>query len=592
MIYNFVPNLSAFKLNYIHMKKNSFFYAVLLLASVVAFNACTGLKKMKKNQGVIKYTLTPQILEMHGDSVAFSINGKFPEKYYRKKVTCEITPVIKSSNGNEIPLKSVKVQGEKVQDNNTVISFLNGGGFNYSNKIAYTPDMRVCDVLIKVKASAKKKSVDFEPVNIGKGTITTAGLAEKDAKPIFAKDNFVRIIPEEKVATIMYLINQYNVRPQELTKQEMKELKNYLQATVKNPRKNIKGVNISSYASPDGPEDLNDKLSKNRGTSANNVIKEQLKKFEKTNQPGFFNIKSTPEDWEGFQQLMQQSDIPDKDLVLRVLSMYSDPVQREKEIKNISKVYLQIADKILPKLRRAKLKVSVDSIGRSDEEINTTFDTKPQALTIEELLYGATLTKDINRQQKFYQAAINQYASDWRGFNNLGCLYVLQGNLSEAKNNFEKAKSINPGNNVVLNNLGVIALREGDFVKAEEYFKSASGAGNEVNYNLGICALKKGDYNTAVSRFGSYCTFNAALAKLLNGNPDGASKTIDCAEDKERDIMYYLKAIIGARQGNTDLMYNSLRAAISKNPALSQEAKTDMEFFKYFNDETFKSILR
>jgi tetratricopeptide (TPR) repeat protein len=559
---------------------------VVFLATIVVFSGCTGLKKMKKKQSVISYTLTPQILEMHGDSVAFSINGKFPAKYYRKKVTCEITPVLKSANGNEIPLKPVKVQGEKVQDNNTVISFTNGGGFNYSNKIAYTPDMRVCDVLIKVKASVKSKFVDFDPVTIGKGTIATAGLAEKDAKPILAKDNFARIISEEKSATIMYLINQYNVRPQELTKEEMKQLRRYLEITQKNPRKEIKGVSISSYASPDGPEDLNDKLSKNRGTSANAAIKDQFKKLEKSKQQGFFDIKATAEDWEGFQKLMQQSDLPDKDLVLRVLSMYSDPVQREKEIKNISKVYVQIADKILPKLRRSQIKVSVDSIGRSDDEINATFDSNPSALSIEELLYGSTLTKDLNRKLKFYQAAANQYSNDWRGFNNMGYVYVLQGNLNEAKVNFEKAKSINPGNNIVINNLGVIALSEGDFVKAEEYFKSASGAGNEVNYNLGICALKKGDYQTAVSKFGSYCSFNAALAKLLSGNTDGASKTIDCSEDKERDAMYYLKAIIGARQGNTDLMYNSLRAAISKNSGLIQQAKTDMEFYKYFNDDT------
>jgi len=574
------------------MKKNYLIYFVVFLATIVVFSGCTGLKKMKKKQSVISYTLTPQILEMHGDSVAFSINGKFPAKYYRKKVTCEITPVLKSANGNEIPLKPVKVQGEKVQDNNTVISFTNGGGFNYSNKIAYTPDMRVCDVLIKVKASVKSKFVDFDPVTIGKGTIATAGLAEKDAKPILAKDNFARIISEEKSATIMYLINQYNVRPQELTKEEMKQLRRYLEITQKNPRKEIKGVSISSYASPDGPEDLNDKLSKNRGTSANAAIKDQFKKLEKSKQQGFFDIKATAEDWEGFQKLMQQSDLPDKDLVLRVLSMYSDPVQREKEIKNISKVYVQIADKILPKLRRSQIKVSVDSIGRSDDEINATFDSNPSALSIEELLYGSTLTKDLNRKLKFYQAAANQYSNDWRGFNNMGYVYVLQGNLNEAKVNFEKAKSINPGNNIVINNLGVIALSEGDFVKAEEYFKSASGAGNEVNYNLGICALKKGDYQTAVSKFGSYCSFNAALAKLLSGNTDGASKTIDCSEDKERDAMYYLKAIIGARQGNTDLMYNSLRAAISKNSGLIQQAKTDMEFYKYFNDDTFKSIVK
>ncbi len=452
--------------------------------------------------------------------------------------------------------------------------------------------MRVCDVLIKVKASVKSKFVDFNPVSIGKGTIATAGLVEKDAKPILSKDNFIRIFPEEKAATIMYLINQYNIRPQELTKKEIKELNKYINLTRKNKRKEIKGVNISSYASPDGPEDLNNKLSGNRGTSAKTSIMKSFQKFEKANQQGFFNIQNTPEDWDGFQKLMQQSDLPDKDLILRVLSMYSDPIQREKEIKNISKVYLQIADKILPKLRRAQLKVNVDSIGRSDDEINAMFDANSSSLSVEELLYGATLTKDLNRKLKFYQAAVNQYSQDWRGFNNIGYVYVIQGNLAEAKTNFEKAKSLNPGNNIVLNNLGVIALREGDFIKAEEYFKSASGAGNEVNYNLGICMLKKGDYAAATSRFGNFCSLNAALAKLLNGNIDGAIKTIDCSEDKERDAMYYLKAIIGARQANTDLMYNSLRAAISKNSALIQQAKTDMEFYKYFNDDTFKSIVK
>lgn len=574
------------------MKKNYIIYSVLFLATALVFSGCTGLKKMKKKQGLITYQQSPNPLEMHGDSVVLNVTGNFPPKYYKKKVTCEITPVFKNAAGQEIPFKSIKVQGEKVQDNNQVIKTLDGGKFNYSTKVAYTPEMRIGDVNIKIHAYVKSKFVDFDPVTIGKGIIATPGLLEKDAKPILAKDNLVRIFPEQKEASILYAINQANVRPQELTKAEMKELKKYLEATQNNTRKEIKGVNISSYASPDGPEDLNAKLSDNRGTTANAALKDQFKKLEKAQEQGFFNTKATPEDWEGFQKLMAESDIADKDLVLRVLSMYSDPIQREKEIKNISKAFTQIADKILPKLRRSQLKVNVDSIGRSDEEIIATFASNPTDLSIEELLHGATLNKDLNTQLNYYKAASNQYSNDWRGFNNAGFVLVQQGNLSEAKEQFEKAKALNAGNNIVLNNLGVIALLEGDFVKAEEYFKSASGAGNEVNYNLGICAVKKGDYNGAVAKFGSYCSFNAALAKLLSGNPDAANKTIDCAEDKDRDMMYYLKAIIGARQGNTDLMYNSLRAAISKNSKLVEMAKTDMEFAKSFNDDTFKSIVK
>ncbi len=574
------------------MKRSSFIYLATILAVAVVFSSCTGLKKMKKTQKVITYSLTPNPLEMHADSVVVNITGKFPDKYYKKKVTCEITPVLKSANGQEFPLKMIKVQGEKVQDNNTVIKTLGGGSFSYTDKVAYNPDMRVCDVNVKIHAVVKKKFVDFDPVEIGKGTIATPGLLEKDSKAIMAKDKFQRIIPETKEADIMYVINQSNVRPGELTKEQMKALKKYLDDAQKNPRKDIKGVNISSYASPDGPEDLNAKLSGNRGTSATNVMKGEFKKFEKAKQAGFFNEKTTAEDWDGFQKLMQSSDIADKDLIIRVLSMYSDPVQREKEIKNISKAYVQVADKVLPQLRRSMFTANVDSIGRSDKELDSTFDASPQVLSIEELLFTATLTKDLNRQLKIYQAAASQYSSDWRGFNNAGMVLIQQDKNADAKAQFEKAKSIDAGNTIILNNLGACALRDGDFTKAEEYFKSAGGAGSEVNYNLGICAVKKADYNGAVTYFGSYCTFNAALAKLLSGNPDGASKTVDCAEDKDRDMMYYMKAIVGARQANTDLMYNSLRAAISKNAKLANDAKTDMEFFKYFNDDTFKSIVK
>ncbi len=574
------------------MKRISYVYLASFLLVAFAISSCTGLKKMKKNQGVITYTLSPNPLEMHADSVVINVTGKFPEKYYKKKVTCEITPVLKSAGGIEIPLKMVKVQGEKVQDNNQVIKTIGGGGFTYTDKVAYTQDMRVCDVNVKIHAVVKKKFVDFDPMTIGKGTIATPGLLEKDSKAIVAKDKFVRIVPETKEAEILYSINQSNVRPGELTKDEMKALKKYLAETQTNKRKEIKNVNISSYASPDGTEELNTKLSTNRGTSGTTTIKNELKKYEKAKVEGFFSEKATAEDWDGFQSLMQTSDIADKDLIIRVLSMYSDPIQREKEIKNLSKAYTQVADKVLPKLRRSVLKVNVDSIGRSDEELNRTFDSLSTVLSVEELLYTATLTKDLNRQLKIYQATTSQYPNDWRGFNNAGFVLIAQNNNADAKAQFEKAKTIEAGNTMVLNNLGACALRDGDFVKAEEYFKSAGGAGSEVNYNLGICAVKKADYAGAVTYFGTYCTFNAALAKLLSGNADAATKAIDCAEDKDRDMMYYLKAVIGARQANTDLMYNSLRAAISKNANLNGMAKTDMEFAKYFGDDTFKSIVK
>jgi len=574
------------------MKHRSFIYALVLVALTLGISSCTGLKKMQKNQSVISYQVTPSPLEMHSDSVTVNITGKFPAKYYKKKVTCEIKPVLVYAGG-ETALKSAKVQGEKVLDNNTVINSANGGSFSYTHKIPYKQEMRVSDLELRVTASVKSKSVEFNPTKVAKGVIATPGLLEKDAMPILGKDKFQRITPETVVADIHYVINQAQVRPQELNKENVKSMRSYLtDAMKKDSRRDIKGVNISSYASPDGPIELNTKLSGNRGSSANQIMRNEFRRFDKAKDPSFFQVENTPEDWDGFKKEMEKSDIADKDLILRVLSMHSDPIVREKEIKNLSKAYLEVANKVLPKLRRSVMKVNVEVVGWSDEELNKWFDTKPDTLKIEELLFTATLTDDLNRQLKIYQKASENFATDFRGVNNMGYVYLKMNKLNDAKESFEKAKSIQSTNSVVMNNLGVVALIEGDFEKAEQYFKSAGGAGKEVNYNLGLCAVKKAEYANAVTLMGDYCTFNAALAKLLNGDPNACTKTVDCANDKERAMMYYIKAVAGARQQNTDLLYNNLRAAISKDASLGKLAATDMEFGKYFNDDTFKSIVK
>lgn len=574
------------------MKNSVFVYVLAFAALSIAFNSCTGLKKMKKNQGLVSYQVTPNPLEMHADSVVINVTGKFPEKYYKKKVICEIKPTL-TYNGGEIALKSIKVQGEKVLENNPVISYLGGGSFSYTDKIAYTPNIRVCDLEARITANVKKKVVEFDPVKIAKGTIATPGLLEKDAKAILGKDKFQRITPETVVADIHYVVNQATVRPTELNQQDFKDMRSYLkEAMKKDSRKDIKGVDVSAYASPDGEMDLNAKLSDNRGTTGSTALKTDFAKFEKAKDKSFYKVAATPEDWDGFKTEMEKSDMADKDLILRVLSMYSDPVVREAEVKKLSKAYLQVADQILPKLRRSVLKVNVDLIGWSDEELNKWFDTNPDTLKLEELLFTATLTQDLDRQLKIYQKASEKFPTCWRTFNNAGFVLVQQGKIGDAKVQFEKAKAIESTNSIIMNNLGVCALMDGDFTKAEQYFKSAGGAGKEVNYNLGICAVKKADYATAVTLFSDYCTFNAALAKLLSGDANSCVKTVDCATDKERAMMYYLKAVAGARQSNTDLLYNNLRAAISKDSKLMELAKTDMEFHKYFADDTFKSIVK
>lgn len=301
---------------------------------------------------------------------------------------------------------------------------------------------------------------------------------------------------------------------------------------------------------------------------------------------------STPEDWDGFQLLLKSSDVPDKDLILRVISMYSDPDVRNKEIKKMTKVFKVLADNILPKLRRSKINVSADKVGYSDEELMAIADSKPDSLKVEELLRTAIITKNPNQQLKIYQSFVNIYPNEWRGFNNLGCTYFNMKKYEDAQKAFDKAKQLDKSNTKVLNNLGAVTLMGLDFQKAEELFTSANGAGSEVNYNLGICNIKKADYTSAVKYFGSNCSFNSALAKLLSADFEGATKSVDCSTNKDQAIMFYLKAIIGARQANSEVVYNNLRAAISKDASFNDKAKTDMEFKKYFSDDTFKTIVK
>jgi len=575
------------------MKRSVKYFAAFLIVAVV-LSSCGGLKKMKKNAGTIKYTATPEVLEMHGDSVAMSITGSFPPKYFSKNVILKVTPVIKY-NGGELAYPAISVQGEKIQANNKVINMKEGGSFSHSGKIAYVEGMKVSDFELRLEGSQKDKKLDLGTFKVGNGVNATPALVNfADARPIIGKDQFVRITTETKDAALYFAIEQASVNNKELSKAEIKALKDYLKEVKLNKRKQLKSVGVSAYASPDGAEDLNAGLAEKRSGSAEKYMMDELKKmkFEDAKKSGLISKTSTPEDWEGFKQLMETSDLPDKDLILRVLSMYSDPIVREKEIKNIAAAYTTIADKILPQLRRSKLNVNVELVGYSDTEIDSIFNVNPTSLKVEELLYVGALSTDLTRLQKVYQTCTEVYPTEWRGYNNLGMVYIKMKNLDLAKQALEAAKKLDDKNIIVNNNIGVIVLQQGDIAKAEEFFTSASGAGSEVNYNLGLINIKKGDYANAVSLFADDCSFNTALAKILAGNSDGAVKTVDCAPNKDDAMMYYLKAIAGARTQNTDLLFNNLRAAVSKDAALATKATQDMEFFKYFNDETFKSIAK
>lgn len=572
------------------MKRNKLSYLATLFAAIV-LSSCGGLNKMKDKASSVQYSANPQVLESKGGQVEVTISGKYPAKYFNKKATLEATPVLKYANG-ETAFKSYKVQGESVQGNDKQIKYNEGGEFSYTDKVPFKPEMRVSSLEVRVKGSVKKASVDFPAVKVGDGVIATEFLVVNDPRPIMMADNFQRVTPETYEADIKFQINQANVRPTEIRKPELKNFQNTLVATKNDSTKEIRDITISAYASPDGPEDLNANLAEKRKESANKYFNAELKrnKLNKELDENIFKYLTTAEDWDGFKNLMEKSDIRDKELILRVLSMYSDPVVREREIKNISSAFEEIKEEILPQLRRSRFIIDVNNIGKSDEQLVAMASSTPDSLNVEELLYAANLTQDMNQKLNIYQAAARKYPDDVRTRNNVGYALINLNRLDEAQTALNAARQVND-NDVVKNNLGVVAMRKGDLKTAEELFTSAMGAGETVSYNLGIIKIMQGNYTDAINYFGNTNEINAALAKLLAKQNDAALTTLNNVKS-DNPLVPYLKAVVGARTGNTDMMYNNLRTAVGRNADLKANARTDMEFGKYFNEDTFKSIVQ
>ncbi len=564
--------------------------ASIALAAVLA--SCAGLNKMKGGAEDVKYTVTPEVLETHAGKVDVAINVQVPAKYMDKKAVLEVTPVLKY-DGGETAFPSKTVQGESVEGNDQVISYTNGGQYSYTGSVPYNENMKVSELVVRIKATKGDQTVEFDDYKIADGVIATAALVmDEGAAVALGKDNFQRVVPEEKEAYIYFLIQQASLRGTELRKDEVAELKKFVKESQAAENVNIKGVDISAYASPDGPTDLNTSLSEKRQKVSSDYVNKELKRAKvDASAEGFVTAKNTPEDWEGFQELMEKSSIQDKELILRVLSMYSDPEVREKEIKNMSETYKAIADEVLPQLRRSKMVVNVEVIGKSDDEIKALASSNPSELNEEELLYAATLTDNKAEQLAIYETATKQFPESWRGFNDVAYILVKEGKLDDAKVSLDKAAQLSPNSPVVNNNLGVIALRQGDLAKAEEYFGAAAGVGPELDENLGIVSIHKGDYDAAMRYFGNSTSCNAALAKILATKYDAALSTLN-ANTAEVGFKYYLKAIVGARTADNDLLFDSLRKAVDLDSSLKGLAAKDMEFAKFTEDATFKSIIQ
>jgi tetratricopeptide (TPR) repeat protein len=573
------------------MKKVYFSKLAIFMSLAIFISSCGGIKKMQELASTTKFEVTPKVLEMQNGEVTATITGKFPPKYFNANAVVTVTPILKYEGG-QYEMKSFKLQGEKVQANDKVIPFEAGGDFSYNDKFAYKNEMMLSKVEVKVQAAYKKEVIEIGSFPVADGVIITSKLVRIEPKTVYLADKYVRIKPESKLADIKYLINKSDIRTTELKKDEIKNLNSYVASVATNPKFAVKGIELSSYASPDGALDLNTKLADSREKSAVKYFKDEIKKakIKSLNSDSLLSLLKTPEDWDGFKELMEKSDIKDKDLVIRVLSMYSDPVVREKEIKNISQAFEEIKTKILPDLRRSKFIVKVEALGYTDEEFISLVDSKPDTFQLEEILYAANLIQDMNKKAELYKKAATKFPNDVRVKNNLGYVLIKLNKLDEAKAALDEAKAIE-NNDAVKTNLGAIALLKGDLAGAEELLTAALGAGEAPNYNLGLINITKGKYDIAISYFGNACDYNAALAKLLNKNYDAAISTIGCSKDESASA-YYLKAVCGARTDNSDMVFNNLRTAVGKDVQLKAYAVKDVEFLKYFADATFKSIIQ
>ncbi len=550
------------------------------LCYVAAFGAVLMLSSCGKKLGQFSsdyFSVTPDPLEVVGVNVPARVSAKIPAKFFVKNAEVTVTPTLVYAGG-EAKSQSYSFQGEKVRGNNPVISYENGGTQTIPVNFVYRPEMAKSELMLDFTVTQGKKTYVLPRVKVADGVIATAAMANAaGVTPALAPDAFQRIINEKYAADIMFLINQANIRAGQLNTDAMNELKKEIAEANGDDRRVLEEINISSYASPDGGVKLNTKLAENREKNTKDYMTKQLKK-DKITEFGELTAQFTAQDWEGFQKLVAKSNIQDKDLILSVLSMYKDPEQREREIRNLSSVFEQLADQILPQLRYSRITASINVIGKSDSEIQELFASDPSKLSVEEILYCATLTDDNAKRLAIYDRAARLYPNDYRTWNDLGMAQYIDGDFDAAKASFAKAAAL--GNNPEPQmNLGLIEMINGNYAKANQLFGSAAGV-TELGDALGVYYLKQGDNAAAVKAFGDTKSNNAALAQILTKDYSKAKSTL-AAIDNPNATTYYLMAVLGARTNNESMLNTNLRQAVRLDASLAQKAVNDLEFANY-----------
>ena len=559
----------------------------LFLASVIAVALLTSCGTAVQPDQV---SVNPSPLTVVGNQVEAEITGTFPVKKFAKNAVLTVTPVLKY-NGGEAMSKSVTYVGESAKENGQVVSYKEGGKYTQVAVFDYVPQMAKSELYLRFEARKGNKVVTLPDVKIADGVISTAKLAvatAEEVKPQITADKFQRIIQEVQEADIRFLIQQTTLRNSELKSQEMKDLHAAIKDADAAENKAINKIEVAGYASPDGEQGLNEKLADKRQANAEKYLAKQLKKA-KVNAEIESNV--TAEDWAGFQKAMEASNIQDKELVLRVLSMYTDPEERETQIKNLSAVYKTIADEILPALRRSRLILTTDLIGKSDEEIAALAKNDPRALSVDELLYAATLTQDAAEKMALYTKATELFPQDHRAYNNIGMIQFSQGKVADARRSFAKALQLAPADPDVNYNAGIAAMAENDLVQAEQYLGKAAGTKGDLKAAMGTLYTMKGDYAAAKTAYGNEATNNAAVQQILNEDYAAARQTL-ARVAKPNATTAYLAAVVGARTNDRDAVYSNLKVAVERNAQMKAKAQNDIEFAKYQADEQFQAIVK
>ncbi len=534
------------------------------------------------------FTVTPNPLEAQAGKVPVTINGLFPEKYMKRKAVVTVTPVLRYEGGEALG-QPATFQGEKVVGNNQTISYRVGGNYTMKTTYDYIDPMHKSELYLVFAATVGKKSVSIPEVKVADGVIATSELVKrtlKSASTSYAQDNFQRIIKKKQEANIQFLINQAKIRTGEIKSVSVQDfLATLKDIPVEENRKAFDGIEISSYASPDGSLDFNTKLADQRGKTTKSYVAGEMKA---AGVEGNVDSKYTAEDWEGFQQLVSQSNIQDKDVIIRVLSMYNDPEEREKQIRNISAAYGDLIKEILPRLRRSRIMLHYNLIGRTDEEIMSQFNQEPAKLSVEEMLYAASMADDEEQQEKILGKMKDIYPNDYRSYNNLATLAYQRGDYAQAKQLVDKALALNANAPEANVNKGLLSMLDGNTAEATQYLSKGSNALG-LNEALGNLYLLQGNNAQAVKAFGKDASNSAALAQLLNKDYLSAATTLNGVAEPDA-MTSYLKAIIASRTNNTDLAIDNLKTAVSLDSSLADYAAKDLEFVKLRNDAAFKQI--